>query len=119
MQHLQGSSTQQHCRQSKQKIKHQIERSSFKHFPQDPSKQFEMKVNDWIQKWHSENILDNKWNSLITPSCSTAGKMYGNVKTHKENNTVRVMASGCNTTVENLSIGNENVLFVLASELPT
>ena len=28
-----------------QKIKHQIERSSFKQLPQNPSKQFEMKVN--------------------------------------------------------------------------
>ena len=45
--------------------------------------------------------------------------MYGDVKTYKENNPVRVMTSGCNTTVENLSICNENVLFVLASELPT
>ena len=32
------------------KIKYQIERSSFKQLPQDPSKQFEMKVNNWIEK---------------------------------------------------------------------
>ena len=32
-----------------QKIKYQIERSSFKQLPQDPSKQFEMKVNSWIE----------------------------------------------------------------------
>ena len=45
--------------------------------------------------------------------------MYGNVKTHKENNPVRVIKSGCNTTVENLTIFVENVLFELASELPS
>ena len=45
--------------------------------------------------------------------------MYGNVKTHKENNPVRVITSGCNTAVENLSIFVENVLFELASELPS
>ena len=78
-----------------------------------------MKVNDWIEKWHSKNILDNKWKSFIAPSNSTAGKMYGNVKTHKENNPVRVITSGCNTAVENLSIFVENVLFELASELPS
>ena len=43
--------------------------------------------------------------------------MYGNVKTLKENNPVRVITSGCNTAVENLSIFVENVLFELASEL--
>ena len=78
-----------------------------------------MKVNNWIEKWHSKNILDNKWKSFITPFSSTAGKMYGNVKTHKENNPVRVITSGCNTAVENLSIFVENVLFELASKLPS
>ena len=39
-------------RDYEQKIKYQIERSSFKQLPQDPSKQFEMKVNNWIEKWH-------------------------------------------------------------------
>ena len=77
-------------RDYEQKIKYQIEKSSFKQLPKDPSKQFEMKVNNWIEKWHSKNILDNKWKSFITPFSSTAGKMYGNVKTHKENNPVRV-----------------------------
>ena len=43
--------------------------------------------------------------------------MYGNIKTHKENIPVRVITSGCDTAVENLSIFVENVLFELASEL--
>ena len=70
-------------REYEQRIKYQIERSSFKQLPQDPSKQIEMKVNNWIEKWNSKNILDNKWKPFITPFNSTAGKMYGNVKTHK------------------------------------
>ena len=53
-------------RDYEQKIKYQIERSSFKQLPQDPSKQFEMKVNN-IEKWHSKNILDNKWESFPLP----------------------------------------------------
>ena len=106
-------------RDYEQKIEYQIERSSFKQLPQDPSKQFEMKVNSWREKWHSKNILDNKWKSFIIRSSSTAGKMYGNVKIHKENNPVKVITSGCNTAGENLSIFVENVLFELASELPS
>ena len=43
--------------------------------------------------------------------------MYGNVKTHKENNLVRVITSGCNIAVENLSIFVENVLFELPSRI--
>ena len=78
-----------------------------------------MKVNNWIEKWHSKNVLDNKWKTLITLFSSTAGKMYGNVKTHKENNPVRVITSGCNTAVENLPIFVENVLVELASKLPS
>ena len=106
-------------RDHEKKTNYQIERSSFKQLPQDPSKQFEMKVNNWIEKWHSKNILDNKWKSFITPFSSTAGKMYGNVKTHKENNPVRVITNGCNTAIENLPIFVENVLFELASKLPS
>ena len=52
-------------------------------------------------------------------SSSTAGKMYGNVKTNKENNPLRVITSGCNTAVQDLSIFVENDLFELASDLPS
>ena len=106
-------------RDHEKKTKYQIERSSFKQLPQDPSKQFEIKVINWIEKWRSKNILDNKWRSFITSFSSTAGKMYGNVKTHKENNPVRVITSGLNTAMENLPIFVENVLLELASKLPS
>ena len=76
-----------------------------------------MKVNSWIEKWHTKNTLDNKWKSFITPVSSTAGKIYGNVKTHKENNPERIITSGFNTAVENLFIFVESVLFELASDL--
>ena len=47
-------------RDYEQKIKYQIEISSFKQVPQDPSKQFVKKINKWIEKHHSKNISDNK-----------------------------------------------------------
>ena len=50
---------------------------------------------------------------------STPGKMYGNVKKHKIGNPTRVITSGCNTAIENLSIFVENVLYDVASELPS
>ena len=56
-------------------------------------------------------MIDNNW--FITPTNSTPGKMYGLVKTHKVNNPVRVITSGCNTAIESLSIYIEHVLFEL------
>ena len=41
--------------------------------------------------------------------------MYGNVR----GNPTRVITSGCNTAIENLSIFVENVLYDIASELPS
>ena len=104
-------------RDYEKKVENLIERSSFKQLSQDPSEQFEMKVNSWIEKWHTKNTLHNKWKSFITPVSSTAGKIYGNVKTYKENNPERIITNGFNTAVENLSIFLESVLFELASEL--
>ena len=43
--------------------------------------------------------------------------MFGNVKTHKIGNPTRVITSGYNTAVENLSIFVENALYDVVSEL--
>ena len=50
---------------------------------------------------------------------STPAKMCGNVKMHKICNPTRVITSGCNTAIENLSIFVENVLYGISSELPS
>ena len=44
---------------------------------------------------------------------------YGLVKTHKANNPVRIITSGCNTAVENLSIFVEKVLYKEAERIPS
>ena len=56
---------------------------------------------------------------IVTMKESTPGKIYGNVKTHKIGNPTRVIKSDCNTAIENLQIFVENVLFDIASELPS
>ena len=45
--------------------------------------------------------------------------MYGLVKTHKINNPVRVIISGCNTAIESLLIYIEYVLFRLSESMPS
>ena len=52
--------------------------------------------------------ISEKWKKFITVKDSAPGKMYGNVKTHKIGNPTRVITSGCNTAIENLSIFVEN-----------
>ena len=45
--------------------------------------------------------------------------MYGLVKTHKGNNPVKVITSGCNNAIENLPICIEHVLFELSESIPS
>ena len=42
-----------------EKVQHQIDRSSFKELKDDPSKLFQEKVNNWIEKWHANKVIDN------------------------------------------------------------
>ena len=96
------------------KVEHQIAKSSFKELRSDPSQEFERKIKLWIDKWQSNKTLSSDQVTFITPEHSRPGKMYGNIKTHKMNNTVRVITSGCNTAVESLSIFVEKELYKLA-----
>ena len=101
-----------------EKVQHQIKRSSFEKISENPKKIYEKRVNTWIEKWYNNKSISEKWKKFITVKDSTPGKMYGNVKTHKTGNPTRVMTSGCNTAIENLSIFVENKLYEIASELP-
>ena len=100
-------------------VQHQINKSSFEKISENPSKTYEKSFNTWIEKWYNNKSISKKWKKFITVKDSTPGKMYGNVKTHKIGNPTRVITSGCNTAIENLSIFVENVLYDIASELPS
>ena len=87
---------------------------------EDPSKKFDIQINNWVLKWHNKKVLNDKWKSYITFHNSRPGKMYGNIKTHKTDNPARVIiTSECNTPVEHLSFFAEKVLYGIASELPS
>ena len=62
------------------KVQHQIDRSSFSETDIDYNKNFKEKVNSWISKWTSKEVIDNNWIRFITPTNSTLGKIYGLVK---------------------------------------
>ena len=50
-----------------QKIQTQTDRSSFNQLEVDPSNKFDIEINNWVLKWHSKKVLDDKWKSYITP----------------------------------------------------
>ena len=79
----------------------------------------EEKVNSWIWKWTLKRVIDDNCKRFITPVNSAPGKMYGLVKTHKGNNPVKVVTSGCNNAIENLPICIEHVLFELSESIPS
>ena len=54
-------------------------------------------------KWEDFRVLDKKWASYIKSIYYKPGTMYGLIKTHKENNPVRVITKGCHTAIEYLS----------------
>ena len=85
------------------KIQHQTDVSSFTELNINNSKNIKEKINSWILKWILKGLLGNNWKK-INPVHSTPGKMYGLVKTYKINNPARVITSGCNAAIENLSI---------------
>ena len=49
-----------------EKIQQQIDRSSFKELKDDPSKLFQQKINNWIEKWYVKNVIDNSWKDFIS-----------------------------------------------------
>ena len=102
-----------------EKVQHQINRSSFEKISENPNKIYEKRVNTWKEKWYNNKSISEKWKKFIMARDSTPGKTYGNVKMHKIGNPTRVITSGCNTAIENLSIFVENVLYDIASKLPS
>ena len=64
-----------------------------------------------IQKWTQNNVLCKTWQKFVELSDVTPGKIYGLVKTHKVNNPVRVITSGCGMAVEDLSVFVERCLY--------
>ena len=74
----------------------------------DPRK---LKVNNWIEKWYAEKVIDSSLKSFILCDSTSAGKIYGLARTHKFDNPVRIVTSGCNTAVENLSVFVEEPLY--------
>ena len=56
-------------------------------------------------------VLNKKWANYIKPNYCKPGTMYGLIKTHKENNTVKFITNGLGTAIEYSSIFVEKYLY--------
>ena len=68
--------------------------SFFKELKDDPSKLFQQKVDNQVEKWYAKKIIGNLWKSFISCDSPSAGKMYGLVRAYKVENHVRIITSG-------------------------
>ena len=84
------------------KTNEQIERSSFLKIDYDPTTLHINKLKDWTNKWISRNEISKEWAKYIVNVNAVPGKNNILYKTHKPNNPVRLLTTGCNTPIENL-----------------
>ena len=60
-------------------------------------------MKDWTNKWISRNEISKEWAKYIVNVNAVPGKNSTLYKTHKPNNPVRLLTTGCNTAIEHLS----------------
>ena len=62
-------------------------------------------------KWEDLKVLDKKWVTYIKADYCKPGTMYVLIKTHKENNPIRIITSGYGTATEYLPTFVEKYLY--------
>lgn len=74
---------------------------------QDPTIEHFDKVKIWGQKWFSEGQISQEIATWVANLEPKPGVAFGNVKTHKEGNPLRLITSCCVTAIERLSAFTE------------
>ena len=75
----------------------------FKEETEDPSQRNMERVQKWAVKWNREEQIGEEEMDWIVSVTSKPGKVYGNIKTHKENWPYRYILSCNGTPIENLA----------------
>ena len=102
-----------------EKANEQIERSFFLKTDYDPTALHINKVKEWTTKWISRNEISKEWVKQIVNENAVPGKTSTLYKIHKPNNLVRLLTTGCNTAIENLSRFIEVVCAPLTNNIET
>ena len=87
--------------------------------PEDPTQKHLKLVKDWSSKWRREGQITDEIADWVTNTRPRPGTAFGNVKSHKVGNPLRLITSCCGTAIEKLSALTEYYLKSLAESLPS
>jgi hypothetical protein len=102
------------------KMKKQLDNPiHYKQLHNDPTDQYLTKVRSWSFKWLRNSQISKEIAEWVVNDEAKPGTAFGNVKTHKPDNPLRLITSCCGTAIENLSAFTEFYLKPLARKLPS
>ena len=73
----------------------------------DPTPEHFERVKNWGRKWLGEGQISQEIATWVANLEPKAGVAFGNVKTHKQGNPLRLITSCCGTSIERLSAFTE------------
>ena len=76
-------------------------------------------VEQWCSKWLQRREISPQMASWIINRKAKPGVTFGNIKTHKKDNPLRLITSCCGTAIANLSAFTEFYLQPLARKQPS
>ena len=85
----------------------------------DPTTEHLGLVEQWCFKWLQRREISPQMASWIVNRKAKPGLAFGNIKTHKKDNPLRLITSCCGTAIENLSAFTEFYLQPLARKQPS
>ncbi|XP_068756472.1 uncharacterized protein [Montipora capricornis] len=91
----------------------------YKVLESDPTTEHLGLVEQWCSKWLQRREISPQVASWIVNRKAKPGVAFGNIKTHKKDNPLRLITSCCGTAIENLSAFTEFYLQPLARKQPS
>ena len=91
----------------------------YKKLDSDPSTDNVVVIQQWTIKWLAKGQISKDVADGVINRNAKAGKAFGTVKTHKEQNPLRLITSCRGTSIENLSAFTEFYLKPKAQNLPS
>ena len=95
----------------------QINRSSFTTLDHDPTSNHIKIVSKWANKRFRKGEISKDWRNYIINEDAEPGKISTLYKTYKQGDPLRLLTTGCNTAIENLSRFIENVCAPLTKKM--
>ena len=91
----------------------------YKFLESDPTTEHLGLVEQWCSKWLQRREIAPQIASWIVNRKTKPGVAFGNIKTHKKDNPLRLITSCCGTAIENLSAFTKFYLQLLARKQPS